>query len=96
MQIEKSEFQIGDEIRSGGQGHVYKAIWHGSPVAVKTMDWASFNKLMVREVALMQEIRHEKFVHIVVICPMPTKLNILMQFVDGKSLQEMIFKLPET
>lgn len=77
---------------SGAQGIVREATLNGTLVAVKTIPSSKCDKLVLRDIKLMETIRHPNFINLMAACTSPTDFHIVMEKFTGWNLEEMIFQ----
>ena len=96
LRIEASDLTFSSKILgSASQGIVRQASWAGTVVAVKTFPKSKINKLLVREIVLMQKIRHENCISVMAIRPQLREFHIVMQCFNGFDLKNIIFEEPK-
>ncbi len=94
-QINIEELEMGSKIGSGGFGEVYRAVWRGTDVAVKMLNFdASMSKesraSFVDEMRVMSSLRHPNVVLFMAACTRPPKLCIVMEFMALGSLYDLL------
>lgn len=77
----------------GGQGVVKLGRFAGTPVAVKTIfRWKNKDRFVLREIKLLDQIRHPNIVSIVAACETMFNFHIVMEYFDGHSLYKILFE----
>ena len=77
----------------GGQGEVHKAKFLKGPVAVKTISrLGRNNRFILREINICEHLHHANIIQVMAICFEPKKFHIVMEYVDGHSLYDILFK----
>lgn len=94
--IPSTDFQIGEEIGKGNYGTVFKGSWLGSVVAIKKLPLGKKGKhaqlnLIKKEIELLSRLRHPNLIQLMAYCIEPTKAMILMEYVEGSDLDDLIF-----
>ena len=82
----------GLRLGTGGQGVVSKAKYLGTTVAVKSIakrDTAT-NKLTLREIKLLDSIRHPNFIFVMAVSQNPTQYHLILEFFDSHNLSEIL------
>jgi serine/threonine protein kinase len=101
---DRYQFTEADKIKSGGQGKVYRALDNlmgGAMVAIKilhnetTSDMTFLRKLMLDEATLQASVAtifapHPNIVSIIDVRPFGKDLGIVMEYVDGGNLRELM------
>ena len=77
---------------SGGQGIVVKGTWHSADVAIKSMEIDKDEKLILREISLLQKIGHPNLIQLFAIYPSEDKYNLVMEYFYSNSLYDVIHK----
>jgi tRNA A-37 threonylcarbamoyl transferase component Bud32 len=84
-----------EEIGRGAMGVVYKAIYHGSHVAVKQalINLADYEALkqLAQEATLMEELRHPNIVQFLGYYQDATHYSIVMEYVSGGELTKVLY-----
>ena len=93
-QIAISDLQFSEtELGKGTFGTVYKGTWSETIVAIKSMDMISSNrKDIFKEIAILKQISHENIVQIMGVCCEDVQFHIIMEFIDGHNLKDILFK----
>ncbi len=94
-QISIDELEMGSKIGAGGFGEVFRAVWRGSDVAVKMLNFDSSmskeNRIsFVDEMRVMSTLRHPNVVLFMAACTRPPKLCIVMEFMALGSLYDLL------
>jgi serine/threonine protein kinase len=100
--IKSTEIELGSEIARGGYGTVFKGKCRGQTVAIKKLhnQHLSGDKLeeLKKEVQIQSQLRHPCILLLMGVCTEPDKVALVMEYVDGKSLDRMLHeeKVPLT
>lgn len=91
--IKEQDFSFSSIVLGQGvQGIVYKGKYLGSDVAIKSIPIIKEKvKYLLREIALLDNIRHPNIISVMAVCPTDTKCHIIMEFFKSHSLQDIIF-----
>lgn len=82
-----------DVLGKGSFGTVRRGFWSECVVAIKTMDTTYLEpKEIIKEVAILRQVSHKNIVSIMGVCNQETEFHIVMEFVDGCTLNDVIFK----
>jgi tRNA A-37 threonylcarbamoyl transferase component Bud32 len=83
-----------EQIGSGGEGAVYRALWQGSPVAVKVWHetgWGDAQLASVcREVEVLRRLRHPHIVEFYGACTKPPHWCLVMEYAEGGTLADLL------
>ncbi|XP_048509499.1 uncharacterized protein LOC125500555 [Athalia rosae] len=80
-------------IGAGAQGTVRKGIWLATNVAIKTIKLCTLNtKNLLREIELLDRIRHPNIIQVLGICLEANQFHIVMECLDSFSLSDIIFE----
>ncbi|KAL6076869.1 putative serine/threonine-protein kinase drkA [Balamuthia mandrillaris] len=96
--IKSSELQLGEPVAKGTFGTVYKGICRGQLVAIKHLHKQdlvnSHEKVeeLKKEVMIMSRLRHPCLLLFMGVCTEPEHLSLVMEFIDGSSLDAVIHK----
>ena len=91
-EVQECDIKFSDTILgSGAQGIVRKATWVGTIVAVKTIKKANSSMLTLREIKMLERIRHHNFINVMAFSSTEKDYHIVLEFFNGQSLQELIF-----
>ncbi|XP_014206660.1 probable serine/threonine-protein kinase PBL1 [Copidosoma floridanum] len=75
----------------GAQGTVYKGSLYGTKVAVKIMIKGTDNKVALREITLLGQIRHPNIVFIMAVGESDQQFQIITEYFPSLSLHSMLF-----
>ncbi|XP_043463843.1 putative mitogen-activated protein kinase kinase kinase 7-like [Leptopilina heterotoma] len=91
--IKEQDFSFSNVILGqGAQGIVVKGKYLGSDVAIKSIPIIKEKvKYLLREIALLDKIRHPNIISVMAVCSTDTKCHIIMEFFKSHSLQDIIF-----
>ncbi|KAK1300008.1 Serine/threonine-protein kinase CTR1 [Acorus calamus] len=96
IEISWDELHIKECIGAGSFGTVHRAEWHGSDVAVKVLTDQDFHedqhKEFLREVAIMQRVRHPNVVLFMGAVTKRPHLSIVTEYIPRGSLFRLIHK----
>lgn len=88
------EVELGSQIAQGGFSSVHRAVWHGTPCAIKKIfDPVITEELRAEfenEVRMLRRLRHPHVVTLMAVCRVPPALSILTEFVEGGSVFELL------
>ncbi|XP_071631803.1 LOW QUALITY PROTEIN: probable serine/threonine-protein kinase DDB_G0267514 [Temnothorax longispinosus] len=91
--INEKDIQFSDIILGkGAQGVVTKGKYLGSLVAIKSVQKKNRCKLILREIMLLDKIRHPNIISIMAACSSITQFHIVMEYFKSDSLFDIIFK----
>lgn len=90
--IKESDIKLQKLIGKGAQGVVYKGVYLGSNVALKTIQKGRCDKRAYREIKLLDTIRHPNIISIMGFSISLTQIFIVMQFFESDTLFDTIFK----
>lgn len=83
-----------EQIGSGGEGAVYRALWQGAPVAVKVWHetgWGDAQLASVcREVEVLRRLRHPHIVEFYGACTKPPHWCLVMEYAEGGTLADLL------
>ena len=83
-----------EQIGSGGEGTVYRALWQGTPVAVKVWHetgWGDEQLASVcREVEVLRRLRHPHIVEFYGACTKPPHWCLVMEYAEGGTLANLL------
>ena len=83
-----------EQIGSGGEGTVYRALWQGTPVAVKVWHetgWGDEQLASVcREVEVLRRLRHPHIVEFYGACTKPPHWCLVMEYAEGGTLSNLL------
>jgi len=91
--IDFDDLELEDEIASGAFGVVYKGSYCGTTVAVKQLfepDNEIIQKLLAREVQILQSLRHPNVVNFMGLCNHETGVYIVTEYVGGGHLWSVL------
>lgn len=96
VRISSTDFQIEEEIGKGNYGTVFKGSWLGSLVAIKKLPLSKKGKqtqlnMIKGEIEILSRLRHPNLIQIMAYCIENTKAMILMEFIEGSNLEDLIF-----
>ncbi len=94
-QINIEELEMSSKIGAGGFGEVFRAVWRGTDVAVKMLNFDSAmskenRASFVDEMRVMSTLRHPNVVLFMAACTRPPKLCIVMEFMALGSLYDLL------
>lgn len=92
--LDKNRLVFENEIGRGGQGYVRVGRFDGKRVAIKSVRTITekLERDLLREVCLLDKMRHRNIVEIFAICPSdPREYHVVMELVPGDSLAKIIF-----
>ncbi|KAI8563140.1 hypothetical protein RHMOL_Rhmol03G0089700 [Rhododendron molle] len=96
LDIPWSDLVLKERIGSGSFGTVHRADWHGSEVAVKILMDQDFHperiREFLREVAIMQRLRHPNIVLLMGAVTQPPNLSIVTEYLSRGSLYRLLHK----
>lgn len=96
LEISWDELEIKERIGAGSFGTVFRAEWHGSEVAVKVLADQDFHedriKEFLREVAIMNRVRHPNLVLFMGAVTERPHLSIVTEYLPRGSLYRLINK----
>ena len=96
IMISEIAFQLGRIIGQGTFGRVYEAlnISNGTMLAVKVINIGKAGEAFMHqlecEIKLLESLRHQNIVNMLGCMMRGTELNILMEYVDGKSIDDVL------
>ncbi|XP_041480107.1 E3 ubiquitin-protein ligase MIB2-like isoform X2 [Lytechinus variegatus] len=91
--ISPDELNLGKTVGQGGFGEVKKAVWRGTTVAVKIISSAgSRDDEVEKEVFVHKRARHPNIVSLMAVGHRIGQALIVMEFIDGMDLNDVIFK----
>ncbi|XP_071494309.1 uncharacterized protein [Diadema antillarum] len=91
-QVGAQELDLGDVIGSGQFGTVYRAVWHGTPVAVKKISFLGSKQSEVeKEVAIHRRASHPNIVQMMALGYEGLHAYLVMQLIDGNALADILF-----
>ncbi|KAI0498951.1 hypothetical protein KFK09_019849 [Dendrobium nobile] len=94
LEISWDELEIKERVGAGSFGTVFRAEWHGSDVAVKVLDDQDFYedqmKEFLREVAIMNRVRHPNLVLFMGAVTERPHLSIVTEYLPRGSLYHLI------
>lgn len=91
IQEENLEFS-NSILGQGAQGVVRKGKYLGSEVAIKSIvTTKNENKNLLREIKILDEIKHPNIITVMAVCPTVTQCHIVMEFFESNSLHEILF-----
>lgn len=91
--IEESKITFSTEvIGKGGQGIVTKGKYLGSEVAIKTLQKGKYDKTILKEVKLLESLRHPNIIFMMAVCSTITQFHIVMEYFHSYSLHDVIFE----
>ncbi|XP_023314339.1 probable serine/threonine-protein kinase DDB_G0281745 [Trichogramma pretiosum] len=77
----------------GAFGEVRRGFWCESEVAIKTSDlFQQTPKQIIKEIAILGRVRHSNIVSLMGYSRNDNEFHIIMDFIDGYSLHDLIFK----
>ncbi|XP_077265785.1 uncharacterized protein LOC143899397 isoform X2 [Temnothorax americanus] len=85
--IHFSEILLG----KGAFGTVKRATWLGTDVAVKTIELSTSNKYIIREMNIMDKVRHPNIISIMAVSFSQSQCHIVMEYFDSESLRSVLF-----
>jgi len=95
-EIDFAQLRFGKHLGSGSFGEVYRGLWLGSPVAIKTLKIGrqGLDPQMLKdfrhEVDIMSKMRHVNVVLFVGACTSPPNLTIITEYCPRGSLYDVI------
>ena len=90
--IKEKDFKFSNIVLgSGAQGCVRKGKYLGSIVAIKSMLKGKNDRLILREIMLLDKIRHPNIISIIAACEGLTQFHIVMEYFKSESLFQIIF-----
>lgn len=90
--IDEKELKFTDRVLGkGGQGIVKKGIYVRTEVAIKTMMKSNYDKFILREIKLLDKIRHPNIVTIMAVSVTPMQFHIVMEYFESVSLHSLLF-----
>ncbi|KAK8969253.1 Serine/threonine-protein kinase CTR1 [Platanthera guangdongensis] len=96
LEISWDELEIKERIGAGSFGTVFRAEWHGSEIAVKVLADQDFHedriKEFLREVAIMNRVRHPNLVLFMGAVTERPHLSIVTEYLPRGSLYRLINK----
>ena len=82
-QIPFSELEVGDRIGGGGVGMIYKGVYKGEPVALKTLFDSrigeDLKKEYMDELLVLSKVKHTNIVKFLGACMTPPNLCFVME-----------------
>lgn len=95
-EIDRRLLKIGERIASGSCGDLYRGIYLGQDVAVKTLRSEHLNEALedefAQEVAILREVQHRNVVRFIGACTKSPHLSIITEYMPGGSLYEYLHK----
>ena len=90
--ISETDIVLDEVIGKGSQGIVRKGLWGEVIVAVKSIK-VNFNdhKRILNEIYILNKIQHENIIKMLAVYPSKDHYNILMEYFDGDSLDDILF-----
>jgi len=93
VEIDYNEIELKEVIGVGGFGKVYRGVWRGQEVAVKTarqeadqpVGSSALDK-MLQEAKLSWLLKHDNIIHLKGVCLQPPNLCLVMEYARGNSL----------
>ena len=93
--VKENDITFGEvQLGKGAQGVVTKGKYLGSNVAIKSMLKRKNDKMILREIKLLDKVRHPNIISIMAVCPTITQFHIVMEYFNSNSLHDILF-LPE-
>ena len=74
------------------QGIVRMGKYCNGIVAIKTMQKGRHEKSVIREIKLLDKIRHTNIICIAAYCSSPTQIHIIMEYFKSSNLHDIIFE----
>ncbi|XP_051170491.1 cyclin-dependent kinase-like 4 [Leptopilina boulardi] len=91
IQEENLEFS-NSILGQGAQGVVRKGKYLGSEVAIKSIvTTKNENKNLLREIKILDEIKHPNIITLMAVCPTVTQCHIVIEFFESNLLHEILF-----
>jgi serine/threonine protein kinase len=93
--IDTSELKFKEKLGMGSSGVVHKGVWRAITVAIK-QNMIFDSKEFLKEAELMKTLRpHKNIVQIYGVCIQEDKATIVMEFVKGGSLLQLLQQKPQ-
>ncbi|AVK76543.1 serine-threonine kinase [Pandoravirus neocaledonia] len=93
-EIRTDDLDMGPLLGRGGHGEVYRAVWRGTDVAVKTLGTEALTRDAVQafrdEVRVMTSLRHPNVVLFMAACTKPPHMCIVMEYMALGSLRDLL------
>lgn len=94
LNVPYGDIKFTEMLDRGAFGEVHRAYWQGYEVAVKVLTTGKLTSEILqafqREVLVMNSLRHPNVVLLMGACPTPPRLCIVMEFVSGGSLHNLL------
>ena len=93
-----SEYVLDEQVGAGSFGQVWKAhhhIWKDTVVAIKIPTDSQFVRNLQKEGVTIHGLRHSNIVRAIGLDPYAAIPYLVMEFVDGRSLRQMIVEYPQ-
>ncbi|XP_051170485.1 putative mitogen-activated protein kinase kinase kinase 7-like [Leptopilina boulardi] len=90
--VEYSDLQFTNvTLGRGGQGIVIKGFYLKTEVAIKSITKSFSDRQILKEISLLDKIRHQNIISIMAVSSTPTQFHIVMEFFDSISLYSLLF-----
>ncbi|XP_051157064.1 proto-oncogene tyrosine-protein kinase Src-like isoform X2 [Leptopilina boulardi] len=90
--IEEKDIHFSEIVLGKGSfGTVRRATWLKTDVAVKTIQSTSNDKYIIREIKIMDKIRHPNIVSIMAVSFTQYEYHIVLEYFNGASLRSVLF-----
>ena len=87
IELETAELDVREQVGGGGFSLVYRALFHGAPVAVKKwFDPDHTAELLAdfqEEVEVLRRVRHPNIVQVIGACTKPPNLHIVFEYIPN-------------
>ncbi|XP_042492329.1 serine/threonine-protein kinase STY46-like isoform X2 [Macadamia integrifolia] len=95
-EIDRRLLKMGEKIASGSCGDLYRAVYLGQDVAVKSLRsehlYGSLVVEFIQEVTILREVQHRNVVRFIGACTKPPNFCIVTEYMPGGSLYDFLHK----